>query len=107
MYSLEAPTLAKIRNYIDYNPQALHQLVAAPEFQQYLGEIKGERLKTAPKGFAKDHPEIHFLAMKGFYVAHSFEMEKVFEPEFAAYCAEICQVMYPLNLYLREAISKE
>lgn len=107
LYMPENTSLAKIRNYIDYNPKALHQVIEAADFKKYLGQLQGERLKSAPKGYAKDHPEIYFLAMKGFFVSCNFPMEKIFEPDFAEYCAQVCKVIYPLNLFLREAISKE
>ncbi len=66
IYMPPADILKKIRQEIDYNADELIKIVEAPLFRDTYGEINGERLKTAPKGYPKDHPHISWLQLKSF-----------------------------------------
>ena len=68
--------LVRLREGID-DPKAgpaLERAVAAARKAGY--EVGGEALKTAPKGYAKDHPRIELLRMKGLTVGKSFPPAK-------------------------------
>lgn len=98
--------LAKIRNYIDATGNELRQITENLDFVTEYGVLQGERLKSAPKGYPKDHPEAHFLAMKGFFVAHKVTEEQVCAPDFVEYAANVFKSLQPLNDFLRTAIRK-
>lgn len=61
-----APQLARIRQEIDYNAAELGQIVESPAFRTAFGKLQGEQLKSAPKGYPANHPEIEYLKMKSF-----------------------------------------
>ena len=63
----EADSIKKIRQEIDYNPKPLLDLMEQPDFKKTFGAMQGEALKTAPKGYPKDHPNIELLRHKSFY----------------------------------------
>lgn len=60
--------LKKIRQEIDYNAAELKSIISHPEFKDTYGVIKGEALKSAPRGYPKDHPNIELLRFKNFII---------------------------------------
>ncbi|RUS27015.1 hypothetical protein BC938DRAFT_483829 [Jimgerdemannia flammicorona] len=78
------PILTRIRNGIDQDPTLLYQALELDEVQAFFGkkgiavlEHEAERLKTAPKGFPKDHAEIELLKYKSFVVGKALTDEEV------------------------------
>lgn len=98
--------LAKIRNYIDATGDELRKITEHPDFVREFGVLEGERLKSAPKGYPKDHPQADLLAMKGYVVSQNLTNEQVCSPDFADYAAKVFKALLPLNEFLRTAISK-
>ncbi len=70
-YVPPAPWLNAIRQKIDENAGELIRIVNNKEFKKYFGELDGEKLKTAPKGYPRDHPHIELLKMKSFLAYRS------------------------------------
>jgi uncharacterized protein (TIGR02453 family) len=96
--------LSKIRQEIDYNPEALISFIEGEPFRKYFGEFGGERLKTAPKGYPADHPHIDLLNLKSLIVAHYLNDDQVIREDFIHYAAEVFGAMKPLNDFLKAAI---
>ena len=44
--------------------------------------MQGEKVKTTPKGFDKDHPAIDLLRYKQFWFTRSFTDKEVLAPNF-------------------------
>ena len=63
-----APELLKIRETIADSPAAWGKVINNRKIKQHFGGIRGEGLKTAPKGFPKDHPNIEDLRRKSFFL---------------------------------------
>ena len=57
-------------------------------------------LKTAPRGYAPDHPQIELLRHKQFLVVHQLSDERVLEPDFADYALQVFAAMKPFFDYL-------
>lgn len=60
--------IKKIREEIDYNADDFKKILNKPSFKNLFNELWDDRLKTAPKGYPKDHPEIELLRYKSFIV---------------------------------------
>jgi uncharacterized protein (TIGR02453 family) len=98
--------LTKIRQEIDYDPKGLEKILTEKKFKKlYKGFDEFDKLKTAPKGFAKDHPHLEWLKLKSFIATTYFSDADVTSKTFLKKTSEACQVMKPLNDYLAEAIS--
>lgn len=99
--------LAAIRQEIDYNSAELKKILAAKDFKKYFGELSQEdKLKTAPKGYEKTHPEIALLQLKHFIAIHPLKDEAVLNKNFPTHAAKVFKAMYPLNLFLRRCMEK-
>lgn len=64
VWAPESKELKKLRNAIVDNIEEWEEIVNAPDFRKFYPEWYGERLKTAPKGWPKDHPQIEYLRLK-------------------------------------------
>jgi uncharacterized protein (TIGR02453 family) len=70
-YVPPAPWLNAIREKIDENADGLIRIINNKDFKKYFGGLDGEKLKTAPKGYPRDHPHIELLKMKSFLAYRS------------------------------------
>lgn len=92
--------LNRIRKEIELDDMELRTLITAPEFVNYFGELTGEELKTAPRGFDKEHPAIDLLRKKQFLVMRSFTDEEVLDPFFMKEVIATFKVMRPFFDYM-------
>ena len=106
IYQPDATNLSKIRQEIDYNPEALRKIMKAKAFMRVFKSFDDfDKLKTAPKGYAKDHPHLEWLKHKSFIVSMSLTDKQVTDKNLAKKVASTCRNIKPLNDYIREAIS--
>ena len=56
--------LKRIRQEIDMDGDEYRDIINEPNFKRIWGELQGDAVKTAPKGYAKDHPNIDLLRHK-------------------------------------------
>lgn len=105
IYKPSADKLAAIRQEIDYNPEPLEKLIKSKDFRETFGEIRGETLKTAPKGYPTDHANIELLRLKSFYVLKEYDDQDVCAEDFIKEALEIYKKAFGFNQYLKEAIS--
>jgi uncharacterized protein (TIGR02453 family) len=56
--------LKRIRQELDVDGDEYRSIVNEPKFKAVWGELEGDAVKTAPKGYAKDHPNIDLLRFK-------------------------------------------
>ena len=105
IYMPEAESLKKIRQEIDYNPSELKDIVSTDSFVNTFGKMTGEQLKTAPKGYPKDHPNIELLRFKSFLASCELKDAQVLDPAFSSMVIEDFKVLYPFNRYFAVAIS--
>lgn len=97
--------LTAIRQEIDYNTTDFKKIISAKEFKTYFKELSQEgKLKTAPKGYDKEHPEISLLQHKHFIVMHHLKDEEVTNKNFPIHVAKIFKAMLPLNQFLRRCM---
>lgn len=102
-YEPQTPWINKIRQEIDYNTKDFKKLITAASFKKNFGEIKGEKLKTAPKGFPKDHPELSLLQYKSFLLVHNCDDKLVQSDGFMKHLTEVYKSMKPFNDFLNRA----
>ncbi len=101
----EAEDLKKIRQEIDYNSADFKSILEKKSFRETYGELSAEdKLKTSPKGFDAQHPEIELLKLKSFTVSHPFKDSFLMNKSAAEKISEIWKELYPLNNFLQEAV---
>jgi uncharacterized protein (TIGR02453 family) len=100
LYAPEPEQLARFRQAIDRDAAQFRQLTGAKTFLETFGTIRGERLKTAPQGYDRSHPEIELLQLKQVTVVHPFSDAEVLAPEFPHRALAVCGAMKPFLDYL-------
>ncbi len=106
VYHPEAKVLKGIREGIDYDAQSLRDVIGSDEFMTQFGEMGGDKLKTAPKGYAKDHPDIDLLRHKSFLMSKNLSDDDILAEDFVQKALKVYGAMVPLNTYLNQAIGE-
>ena len=86
-----------IRHRIDTDAAALKKVLKGKAFRAAFGGIEGETLKTAPKGYPKDHPEIALLRYKSLLAVHRMADETVFSGYLLKHAAKTFKTMKPFD----------
>jgi len=77
IYMPTSDVLKKVRQEIDYNLQEFEEIITDTTFKKYFEEIRGEKLKSNPRGYKIDNPAIEFLKMKSFTIIHNLSDEEI------------------------------
>ena len=105
LYMPTPEDLFKIRQEVDYNAKGLEKILTDKRFKKlYQGFDEFDKLKTAPKGFAKDHPQLERLKLKSFIVSHKLSDDDVFAGNFLKKTCAAFETLKPLNDYLGGAV---
>ncbi|MDH5366540.1 MAG: DUF2461 domain-containing protein [Cyclobacteriaceae bacterium] len=99
--------LLHIRKHIALEAQPLRDVLNSTSFKENFGTLLGEQLKTAPKGFDKDHEAIDLLRYKQFVIRHSFTDKEVLAPNFHLEMAEMFKQMRPFFDYMSEILTTD
>lgn len=101
----ESETLKAIRQEIDYNGSDFHEVIARASFKNYFGDLDQEdKLKTAPKGYPADHPEIEYLKLKSFTVSHKLSVNDLKNEDALKIVVKGFTEMHPFLAFLRQAL---
>jgi uncharacterized protein (TIGR02453 family) len=103
----ENDQLKKIRQEIDYNAGSLKKVVDAPEFVKLFGNFRNQEmsLKTVPQGYSSDNENIDLLRLRNFVALHNFTDKELQQEGIVKEIASICGRIYPLNEFLKNAVS--
>ncbi len=75
--------LFRIRKEFEFDDTEIRKIVAEKKFISVFGNaLVGEELKTAPRGFDKEHPSLDLIRKKGFIAVRKFTDKEVLSPNF-------------------------
>ncbi|WP_028455672.1 DUF2461 domain-containing protein [Chitinilyticum litopenaei] len=96
--------LHAIRQTVAEQGERLQRLIAEPDFLAAFGGLDtGEALKTAPKGYAKDHPRIALLKLKSFTASRPLPPGFYCQADAAQQIGRQFAALRPLIDFLRQA----
>lgn len=99
-----ADALKNIRQEIDYNTDEFLSIISSKPFKKYFDGLSEEdKLQTAPKGYAKDHPHIELLKLKSFTVFHAIGDEEFGDKKIIKAISEAIVTMKPFVDFLDRA----
>lgn len=99
--------LLRIRKDIEQDDSEFRSLIQEPKFIAHFGGLSGEELKTAPKGFDKEHPAIDLLRKKQFLVMRSFTDQQVLSEQFKTEVIDTFKTMRPWFDYMSEVLTTD
>jgi len=85
-----------IREGIAVDPEALRNTLAHPEVESRFGHLEGDELKTAPKGYDRDHPQIDLLRKKQFLLTRIYSHQTAGKKDFYKSVASDFTAMIPV-----------
>lgn len=106
IYHPSPEVLKKIRLEIDYSGEELASILGKPTFREKFGELTGERLKTAPRDYAADHPYIHWLRMKSFEAGRALSDHELKSEKLIKLIMEHFREMKPFNDFMAKAVDE-
>jgi TIGR02453 family protein len=94
--------LSAIREKIDEQGDELLKISRNKDFIKYFGKIEGEKLKTAPKGYPKDHKFIELLKLKSFLATCLVTDEAATKKDYLSWVISGCRAMKPMIDFLND-----
>ena len=99
--------LARIRQEIDLDASEFREVLAGEGLVKTFGQMTGQAVKTAPKGYPKDHPDIDLLRHKGFVFRHNFTDREALGKHFAQKVSATFQELRPFFDYMSEVLTTD
>ncbi len=78
----DAKDLLRIRKELEQDADPFRKVIASSGLKKAWGGLKGDSVKTAPKGFNRDHPNIDLIRHKQFIFTREFSDQEVVDPGF-------------------------
>ena len=82
-FSPNPADLFRIRKEFEFDASEIRKILGKKEFKNAFGDFVQEyKVKTAPKGFSKEDPNIDLIRLKSFFVVHKFTDKEVLSERF-------------------------
>ena len=104
IYMPSAEPLRAIRNYLAGHAEEFIEITGDPDFKNNFPEMYEDKLKTAPKGFPKDHEYLELLKYKSFIFSKTFNDREVKSDEYVENMVNAFRIVVPLNEFLYRAL---
>ena len=99
--------LKRIRVEIAADDRPLRKILTSAAFKKHFGQLEGDTLKTAPQGFAKDHPAVDRLRYKQFLLIHRFSDQEVLAAKFGQQLNKTFRAMRPFFDYMSDVLTTD
>ena len=108
-FNPEAKDLKRIRSEFQMDADEIREILAEPAFAKAYGGQFTPRdpLKTAPKGFDKNDPNIDLLRFKSFYVTHTFTDKEVHAADFGEKVLAHFRLLRPFFDYMSDVLTTD
>ena len=104
VYMPPSAELKAIRTTIFEEPDEYRKIITAQNFKKLFGEVVGDKLKTAPKGFSKDDANIDLIRLKSYTVSNKVNQKMLSEKNAFVELMEIYSGMKEFNLFLKKGM---
>ncbi|MEQ6124062.1 DUF2461 domain-containing protein [Pseudotenacibaculum sp. MALMAid0570] len=98
--------LFRIRKEIEIDASEMRAILDDKNYQKYFGgKFDGDELKTAPKGFDKEHPDIDLIRKKGYIAVRNFTDAEVLDPDFINEVDRTFKALRPFFNYMSDVLT--
>lgn len=97
--------LLRIRKEFEVDAEEMRTILKDKTFKSTWGHLEGDELKTAPKGFDKNHPDIDLIRKKQFIFTKTFTDEEVTSPNFISKINDDFKVIKPYFNYMSDVLT--
>ena len=106
-YNPSPSDLKLIRSHIATDSKPLRKISSSKKFKDTFGALMGEKVKTAPKGYDKAHPDIDLLRHKSIYVFREFSDAAVMRPDFIKEVVKTYKNIQPFFAYMTDILTHD
>ncbi len=108
-FNPEHKDLKRIRTEFQMDASEIRDILSEPAFAKAYGGkfTPRDSVKTAPKGFDKEDPNIDLIRLKNFFVTHSFTDEEVFAPDFSQKVLKHYKLLRPFFDYMSDVLTTD
>ena len=99
--------LKRIRVELAADGSELRKIMKSKDFVNTFGELEGDKVKTAPKGYSKDHENIDLLRYKQFLVGKKFSDKEVLDKNYYKEANKVFKNMRPFFDYMSEVLTTD
>ncbi len=103
----EKDDLKRIRDEFVYDHHTIEKIITEANFVKHFGALQGDELKTAPRGYDKEHPAIHLIRKKQFIISEQFEEKEIYEDDFYLKVMDSFRAMRPFFDYMSEVLTTD
>jgi uncharacterized protein (TIGR02453 family) len=103
----EAADMKRIRTDVAYDHKTWERLLNAKAIRTNFGELLGDQLRGAPRGFAKDHPALDLLRRTQFLLRHVFTDKQVLAPDFLDQVERTYRAVRPFFDHMSEVLTTD
>ncbi len=97
----------RIRTDMNLNYHDWKKLLANKKFKETFGDMKGEKIATAPRGFSIVDPAIGLIRHKQFYFERKFSDKEVLSKDFMKLLNETFKNLRPYFNYMSELLTTD
>jgi uncharacterized protein (TIGR02453 family) len=102
-----ADDLKRVREDISSNYKDWKKLLKSKSIVSTFGEMMGEQVKTAPRGFNTENPAIDLLRFKQYWFEHSFTDKEVLAPDFLNNINKTFKNIRPFFDYMSDVLTTD
>lgn len=100
--------LLRIRKEFEMDDSEINAILKQTEFKKvYQGFDTSDQVKTAPKGFDKDHKAIDLIKNKNFFVAHNYTDKEVLTLDFVKKVIHHFELVQPFFRYMSDVLTTD
>lgn len=103
----EPKDLFRIRKELELDAKEFREIMADPTFEKYWGRLQGDEVKTAPKGFSKEHPNIDLIKKKQFTFHKKISDKQVISKNFSTLVDEHFVHIRPFFDYMSSVLTTD
>ncbi len=104
-YGPNSADLMRIRKEFEMDANEIREIIANPQFQKTFGSLHGAEVKTAPRGFDKNHQAIDLIKKKQFYVMRTFTDAEVTSSHFQDEVITTFATLRPFFDYMSDVLT--
>ena len=97
--------LLRIRKELEEDASEMREILSEKKLKATWGELQGDELKTAPKGFDKTHEDIDLIKKKQFIFTRKFTDKEVLSPSFADEVNKTFSAIRPFFDYMSDVLT--
>ena len=99
--------LKRIRKEMEIDAEEFRDIMAEPSFKTIWGNLEGEEVKTAPKGFSKEDPNIDLIKKKAYLFTKRYSDEEVLSKDFLQQVNADFQAVRPFFDYMSSVLTTD